>query len=527
MSASAEKDQREFIAFLGERSSYAPAPEKVERIETHGAMVFLAGEKAYKIKRAVKLSYLDFSTLEQRRATCEREVEINRLTAPQIYRGVLKIVPSASGGFEFADPADDRDAREWVVEMVRFSQHDLLDRMAVEDRLPLELMTLLADHIAAYHDKAPVARGRDGVTGLKGVIASIVEALARCEDKLGAQAAAGYSRAVEEALTGAAPLLARRADAGLVRRCHGDLHLRNIVLLDGQPTLFDAIEFDQELATIDILYDLAFLLMDLLHRGEKHHANAVLNRYLWREQGEANIEGLAALPLFLSVRAGVRAMVAIDRMRNAGGKAIAEAATELGEYFAAAKSFLTPPAPRLVAIGGLSGSGKSTLGALLAPLVGAAPGALHLRSDVERKLLFGKEPEHRLDEQAYTRSVTDKVYGTLNHKAGRGLAAGHSVLLDAVHARPGEREAAERVARAAGVSFTGIWLNAPESELVDRVTKRSGDASDADAEVVHKQQSYDTGTIRWQQLDASGGITDVAAKAAGILGLINEETSNS
>ena len=289
------------------------------------------------------------------------------------------------------------------------------------------------------------------------------------------------------------------------------------MLLDGKPTLFDAIEFDEALATIDVLYDLAFLLMDLWHRGEKRHANLVLNRYLWRKGGEANIDALAALPLFLSIRAGVRAMVTLDQLPYIDQAAAEAAIRELTDYFSLAVSFLTPPTPRLIAVGGLSGTGKSTLSAELAPNFGASPGAFHIRSDVERKLLYDVLPEEPLETDAYTRDVTERVYATLNEKATRALAAGHSVILDAVFAQEEERAASQQVARAAGVSYDGLWLRATETALVERVEQRRGDASDADATVVRKQLDYDIGNIDWHQIDSSGTPDEVKAGAAALL----------
>ena len=501
---------------MSEPSSYTPRPDVVERIDTHGAIVFLAGDRALKIKRAVKLAYLDFSTLAKRRRACEREVEINRITAPGIYLRTVTITRRRDGTLEFGGGGE---VVEWAVEMARFVQRNLLDRMAVEERLSVTLMTPLADHIAAYHDTAPADRSNDGVSGLKQVIGSISAALERAGNYLDAQAAAGFARDLEAAFKKSASLLSRRASAGYVRRCHGDLHLRNIVLLDGKPTLFDAIEFDEALATIDILYDLAFLLMDLWHRGEKRHANLVLNRYLWRNGCDANIDALAALPLFLSIRAGVRAMVTLDQLPYIDQAAANAAITELQQYFSLAVSFLASSAPRLIAVGGLSGTGKSTLAAGLAPVVGAAPGAFHIRSDVERKLLYDVSPEEPLGTDAYTRDVTERVYATLNEKAARALAAGHSVILDAVFAREEERAASQQVARAAGASFDGLWLRAAEAALVERVEQRRGDASDADATVVRKQLDYDIGNLDWQQIDSSGTPDEVKAAAGALLGI--------
>src|SRR5690606_38807847 len=253
-------------------------------------------------------------------------------------------------------------------------------------------------------------------------------------------------------------LLAERERAGLVRRCHGDLHLGNIVLIDGAPTLFDAIEFDPRMATADVFYDLAFLLMDLVGRGLSPAANIVLNRYLGETRRLSDLDALAALPLFLSMRAAIRAKVSAARARNfdAGSGERAEAERSARAYFRLARAFLAPPPPRLVAIGGLSGTGKSVLARNLAPDLKPEPGAVVLRSDVERKALFGVAETARLPERAYAPEVTRRVYATLAEKARRVLAAGHSAIADAVFAKAEER--ALIAGAAAGAAFDGLFL---------------------------------------------------------------------
>jgi predicted kinase len=312
-----------------------------------------------------------------------------------------------------------------------------------------------------------------------------------------------------------APLLEARATAGLVRRCHGDLHLRNICVIDGRPRLFDAIEFNESYSCIDVLYDLAFLIMDLEHRGLKEGANLLFNRYLERR---SDIEGLAALPLFLSVRAGVRAKITFAMAKAQPDPEAARNLLREGQvYFAAADDYLLPVAPRLVAVGGLSGSGKSRLARALAPGFGAPPGALVLRSDVLRKRRFDQAPEAPLGPEAYRPEVSRAVYDDLAENAATALAAGRSVIADAVFARPEERRAIAALAAKLKVPFQGLWLEASRPVLLERVGARRKDASDADAAIVERQLDYDLGAIDWQRLDAGGTPEAVAAAARALL----------
>jgi predicted kinase len=302
------------------------------------------------------------------------------------------------------------------------------------------------------------------------------------------------------------------------------------VLWQGRPVLFDAIEFDENIATIDTLYDLAFLLMDLDRHRQARAANVVLNRYLWRSHDDLDLMGLQALPLFLGLRAGIRAMVTIDRAAQEEGQAARDDSDRARTYLHAALGYLRPRPPRLVAVGGLSGTGKTTLAAGLAPSLGSVPGAVHLRSDLERKALFGVEETVRLTAEAYSAEASSTVYDTLCRKARIALTAGHSVIVDAVYSTPRERSAIEAVASALGVPFRGLWLTAGGAELVARVAARRNDASDATPEFVAQQLTWDTGALSpaWAMLDASSGADETLQRAMMVLnsGPHRPETAN-
>jgi hypothetical protein len=501
--------QANVLNFMGLPEAYAPVSAPVERIETHASIVFLVGDHAYKVKRAVKYSFLDFSTLEERRAACLNELRVNRRTAPQLY---LDVIPVTRGEGETLRLGGEGEAVEWVLKMRRFDQAALYVRMAEEGRLALDSMPRLAETIATFHASADRALSAGlTVESIQGVLGDNAGVFAAHPATPPPQAAEALAEASRQSLARLVPLLEARARGGYVRHCHGDLHLRNIVEIDDAPVLFDAIEFDDRLATIDVLHDLAFLLMDLGNRELKAHANAVLNAYLDADASSGNLLGLAALPLFLSMRAAVRAKVELLRASLATPGRADAVRKEARAYFALAQDFLVPVPPRLIAIGGLSGSGKSAASRAIAPHIGAFPGAVIVRSDVERKRLFGAGPLERLPQSAYTPEVTERVYGMCRKRAFLALLGGQSVIVDAVQARPWEREGLAALAVTCGVPFTGLWLEAPAKLLRDRIAARTADVSDATLELVDVQLGYDVGPQNFAVIDASGPLDEVVA----------------
>jgi predicted kinase len=260
-----------------------------------------------------------------------------------------------------------------------------------------------------------------------------------------------------------------------------------------------------------VLYDLAFLLMDLLRRHLPAHANVVFNRYV---AARVDLEGLALLPLSLGCRAAIRAKTsATAASLQPKGTRADELRATARDYLAMAERLLKPVAPVLIAIGGFSGSGKSTLAARLAPGTGREPGALVLRSDLIRKRLFGVPESSRLGSDAYRAEASREVYRTMVERAGRALSAGHSVIADAVYASREAREAIARVAARARVPFTGLWLEASRETLAGRIDTRGADASDATREVLERQLAGDIGSLDWQRVDASGEVDATEERA--------------
>ena len=497
------QDQSAVIAFLEDPATHGGAA--VERIDTHAAAVFLAGDLAWKLKRAVWFPYLDLSTLEKRRAACEAEVRLNRRTAPDFYLGCRPVVRRADGALALDG---DGEPVEWLVVMRRFDQDLLFDRMAGRGALNDVHLTALADEIAAFHAAAEIRSDKGGSAALRWIVDDNIAELAATPETFGAVGVEALRHLSDEALQGCTVLLDERRAAGFVRHCHGDLHLRNIFLHDRRPTLFDCLEFDEALACTDVLYDLAFLLMDLEHIGHRDFANLVFNRYLQRT---GDLGGLPALPLFLSCRAAIRAKVAASGAEHQSDTAQAEAMRAAArDYLKLATGFLTPHTPRLIGIGGESGSGKSTVAALAAPLLGEAPGALILRSDVTRKRRFDCRLEDQLPKEAYGREATVRVFEGIVADAKLGLAAGMTVIADAVYGTPGERDALEAAARDAGVPFHGFWLDAPLEARIRRVAGRRDDASDASVAFLREHPRREKGAMRWMRIDASGDARVVA-----------------
>jgi aminoglycoside phosphotransferase family enzyme/predicted kinase len=504
--------QQAVVDFLSAPATHGGAA--VERIETHSAIVFLAGARALKLKRAVAFDYLDFSTPERRRRACEDEVRLNRRTAPGIYRGVVAVTGEPGGGLALDGGGEPVD---WCVDMHRFDQEAVLDRVAARGALTLAIVERLAGAIVRFHGAAAPRFDQGGAANLRWVIAGNAEGFAdRGRGILAPEVCAAVTTHAFAALDRHAGLLDRRRDAGFVRQCHGDLHLRNLVLLDDEPTPFDAVEFNDAISCVDVLYDLAFLVMDLWRRGLRPHANVLLTDYLALT---GDLEGVAALPLFLSCRAAVRAKTsATSATLQPAGPARRDLEALARRYLAMAATLLDPAPPRLIAIGGRSGTGKSTLARGLAPDLGAAPGAIVLRSDVIRKALFGASGTQRLDRAAYDAATSARVYQGLAERALILLRAGRTVIADAAFLDPARREAIARVAAEAGVPFAGVWLEAPMDTLIGRVAARAGDASDADAAVVAGQTRLDEGALDWERLDASGPADGVLERAARLLG---------
>jgi aminoglycoside phosphotransferase family enzyme/predicted kinase len=492
--------QEAVLAFLGKASR-----GDVKRVDTHASIVFLERDRVLKIKRAVRLPYLDYSTLDKRKHACEEELAVNRRYAPALYR---RVVPVTLGSHGLQIDGEGPPV-EWAVEMARFDEQRTLDHLAAAGPIGPGLAEALAEELAASHASAMRSDAASWLAALGGIIDRNTEKF-RTQASLASGDVGRLHAASRARLDALFPLIRQRAGAGLVRRCHGDAHLGNIVLIEDRPVLFDAIEFDPVIATTDILYDIAFPLMDFLHFGQVVAPNRLFGRYLhatWRE----NIEGLRLLPLYLSLRAAIRALVLFTRHEQFPGDPAD--ATKARSYFDLALRLIAPTPPSLIAVGGRSGTGKSVLARDLAATLDPPPGAVVLRSDVIRKELSGVDPLTALPEAAYTHDVTARVYRTLAERGAAVLAQGFSVVLDAAFLRAAERDPLPSLAGTNGATFHGIFLDAALDIRLQRIASRASDASDATRDVALLQEEFDIGRLDWPVVDASAWPQETLARA--------------
>ncbi len=493
--------QAEVAAFLAGLAGEAP-------VETHISAVFLGADTAWKLKKAVRLGFLDFTAVDDRRRFLLRELALNAPFVPGLYRDVVAVTRVGTGlaltqGAAEGAPegAAEGPVVDWVLRMARVPRGDFLDERAAAGGLEEGgLLPAMADAVAAMHAAQPCTPVADPAGRLRKVVRG--NATAARAAGLDAAAVALWERDILAALDRDAGRLAARGT--LVRRAHGDLHLGNMVLWQGRPAPCDALEFDEALATIDPGYDLAFLLMDLDVTVSRAAANRVLCRYVART-GDAGLVGV--LGPSLSLRAMIRAHVEATRGRDAG------------RLLRAAALYLQPNEAKrggVLAVGGLMGTGKSTLAQAVAPGFGCAPGALVLRSDEVRKRLLGVAPEDRLPDAAYGAAVNRRTAAALVSAMQDAVAGGHTVILDATFLGGELRDRVAAAVVAAGVPFLGVWLEAALVELERRVAARRNDASDATVAILRRAAGAGapTGWVRVDATDAGAAQREVQRRLA-------------
>ena len=456
----------------------ADAGQEVTLVETHISWVLLTAAMAYKLKKPVHLSFVDFRALAARKHFCEEEVRLNRVLAPRLYLGVEPVCGTR------AQPriGGEGQAIDYLVCMRRFPDGALLRELLLAGRLEGIELDDFAARLADLHGAAPKASALSSFGAPEEVARLALDTLDRLDAQCGPLQVAPLRQWVRERAQDLSMAWLQRKHGGAVRECHGDLHLANVVRLDGELLPFDCIEFDPGLRWIDVMSDIAFLTMDLKAHGRADLAFRFLDVYL---QHGGDYEGLTVLRFYEVWRALVRALV---------GCLHQGAAPQAPDYLGCAQALVcgADGGPRLLIAHGLSGSGKSTVAGQLLQ----AAGAIRIRSDVERKRLFGLEAPQRssaLGVDIYTPEATRRTFARLADAARLALLAGYPVIVDAAFLRLAERAAFRALAASLQVPFAILDMRADARLLRHRVASRNAcgaDASEADLAVLERQLAF-------------------------------------
>ncbi len=473
------------IEALRSPSAYDHPVEEIQLLQTHISWVLLTGELAYKIKKPVDLGFVDFTTLARRKFYCEEELRLNRRLAPQLYLGVVPV----TGTLETPRMNGSGDTIEYAVQMRQFLQEALLSQVLARRELTAAHIDALATQVADFHGRIAVAPANKPFGTFECLQHELDEVFEHLELNT------KYNTPIKNLRTWCRQELAARKESlesrrrgGFVRECHGDMHLGNMLLFNGEPLIFDCLEFNEDFRNGDVLSEVAFTTMDLEDRGSPSLAHRYLNAYL---EQTGDYSGLAVFRYYLVYRALVRAKVACLRLKQAGMAADEQRriVTEYESYLTLAERFARPPHPRLTITHGPSGSGKTTQ---TQPLLETS-GAIRIRSDVERKRLFGLNPLDRSDTRPgrdiYTAEATQRTYSRLAEATASVLRGGFSVIVDATFLKRHERAAFRRIAEELQVPFEILDFPASEETLRDRIVQRGqhADASEADLSVLASQ----------------------------------------
>lgn len=513
----------DFIAALQRAEAYDHPVETITLFETHISWVLLTGEFAYKIKKPVDFGFLDFSTLAKRRFYCEEELRLNGRLAPQLYLNVVPICGHPAAPFV----GGSGPAFEYAVKMRQFDPRQTFDELLARGALNSALLEETATILADFHQQIAVASPEDNFGTAKAIQQPVQENFAQIEQALAGLPQAADIRATCETLQQWSrkqqkklrATFENRKQQGFIRECHGDLHLRNIVLWQHKVTPFDGIEFNPNLRWIDVMSEVAFLLMDLDDHRQTALARLLLNRYLVLTGDYA---GLATLRFYQVYRAMVRAKVAALRLGQLStDKPDPACLTEIGNYIQLALGYTQSAPAGLVITHGLSGSGKTWLARQLV----LSHDLIHLRSDVERKRLFGltetAQSGSAIDTGIYSREATQATYEHLAFLAEACISSGFSVIIDATFLKRKQREIFHHLAQQLKCDFRILDCTTDLSRMRQRIQTRAqqgGDASEADLAVLEKQLRKQKPLHREEQkfalqIDTSGEVDLAAIKA--------------
>jgi len=467
--------------------------ELIETLETHISWVLLTGNFAYKIKKPVNFGFLDFSTLEKRHTFCEQELRLNRRLAASLYLDVVSI----SGSEDKPVISANGEGFEYAVKMLQFPQSSQLDHMLAVGELSADHMDAIAHMVAEFHQAIQIADDSMDYGNKDAVYRPVEENFIQISEHFDTGPYADTLNTLRQwsrsEFVKLESMFAQRKQDGFVRECHGDMHLRNLIWLDGRPMAFDCIEFNPALRWIDVISEVAFLVMDLQDRQQHLLANRFLSAYL---EVTGDYAGLSVLPFYLCYRALVRAKVDALYLEQ---KEFAEeereqSLAELKSYLELASRYTQKPAPKLIVMRGVSASGKSSVSQTLVD----ALGAIRLRSDVERKRLFDialtDSASNRIEAGIYSTQASQQTYAKLVVLAAEVIRAGYSVIVDATFMKYEQRQPFQALANRSGIPYIVLETTAPAGVLRQRITERKHDVSDAGPGVLEHQLS------NWQPL---------------------------
>jgi uncharacterized protein len=475
------------IRSLGHGRGFDHPVEDIQVLDTHISWVVLTGEFAYKIKKPLKLAFLDYSTLEKRKHYCERELALNRRWAPGLYVDVVPIC----GSFRAPVVGGEGSPIEYAVKMKQFPQSAQLDEQLSAGRLVDADMIDLAETVAKTHAAVPVYEASSADDWVAGVRDAMVENFEYLGESADPEAIRRLQYWTRQELDDCLELLIARYTSGFVRECHGDLHLKNVVRLPTGIVPYDCVEFSDELRNIDVISDISFLVMDLAARDEKALAWSFINRYL---ECSGDYAGVSLLRLYVVyhalIRAKIAAIRAVERVHDTNRQ---RDRAELAHYCTVAQRWVESGVPRLVIMHGFSGSGKTWLSQQLMLQLPA----IRMRSDIERKRVHGLRETERSDsgvaQGVYAPDAHTRIYERLAGLAEPVLRAGHSVIVDASFLDRAQRDRFRDLAGRAGKEFVILSTRAAPDELRRRMERREHvgrDPSEADNAVLRYQLDH-------------------------------------
>ena len=508
------ESQSDIITALSDPKTYSGHVADVEVRQSHIAVLFLAGSKVYKLKRAVLYPDADFSTREKRRLACVQEMKRSAVYAPGLIEGIKAVRCLKNGRIVIGGKSGEEI--DTVLVMKRIPDADLLNRMLPNPKFDRFEAMDLAERLAELHGRAKVFKNKWGVDAVRKLILENESVLSCfCPDIFEKGEVNALTRRSLDSLNKQARLIRFRQKTGHVRKCHGDLLLSNIAYTQESFLFFSPVEYNDSLSCIDTLYDLAVLLMDLEAKGLRRLTNILFNHYMAYMN---DVGGFPLLPLYQSLRAANRAAVCAKKSTLMRGWERRRVVKEARHYFELARHFVSGCCPVLIACGGLSGSGKSRVARELGGLLDPAPGAVILRDDVIKKQIIGLAPHQTFDKNYDTPAFEAVVYDVLRQQARMGLSVGSCVIVDALFYNEDERKAIEALAREEGVPFVGFWMDAPLSVRSERVQTRKRNPSDIRREEeLDIQLHLKTGRVTWHRIMTDGPKEKTVQKAFRIL----------